>query len=74
MKNRGSDSQKINWYDTELNPYNWFNLSIGASIGVFIDQAKVFVGYDYGGMLSYVKKDFGRGQTHQLRIGAAFVF
>lgn len=68
------DSQKINWYDTELKPYNWFNLSIGANIGFFIDQAKVFIGYDYGGILSYVKKDFGRGQTHQLRIGAAYVF
>lgn len=67
-------SQKINWYDTQLNPYNWFNLGIGANIGVFVNQAKIFIGYDYGGIISYTKKDVGRGQTHQLRIGAAYVF
>lgn len=65
--------QRINWM-TETNLYNWFNLSIGTNIGFFIDQAKVFIGYDYGGLLSFTQPEYGRGQVHQLRIGAAYVF
>lgn len=66
--------QKINWYDAAPNAYNWFNLSVGTNIGVILGQAKVFIGYDYGGILSYTKEQYGRGQVHQLRIGAAYMF
>jgi len=66
--------QTVNWYETAPNAYNWFNLSIGTNIGVILDQAKLFIGYDYGGILSYTKEQYGRGQVHQLRLGAAFMF
>jgi len=68
-------SQKIDWYKDAPDMYNWFNLSIGTNIGFFLDHAKLFVGYDYGGLLSYTNQDYyGRGQVHQLRIGAAYIF
>jgi len=67
-------SQTVNWYDAAPNAYNWFNLSLGTNIGVILDHAKLFVGYDYGGILSYTKPEYGRGQVHQIRFGAAYMF
>ena len=67
-------SKKVNWNSVAPDAYNWFDLSLGVNVGVFINQAKIFIGYDYAGIISYTNEDLGRGQMHQLRIGASFVF
>lgn len=65
---------KYVWSEVDPEAYNPFNVSLGANVGFFVGEAKIFVGYDYGGLISFINKDYGKGQIHQLRIGAAYAF
>jgi len=65
---------KIVWSEELPEKYNPFNLSLGATVGFFVGQAKIFLGYDYGGLISFTKEGYGKGQIHSLRFGAAYEF
>lgn len=67
---------KIVWSETEFaSAYNPFNVSLGLNLGFYVGEAKLFVGYDYGGLISFTNVNtYGKGQIHQLRVGAAYAF